>query len=201
MKPKLEFNTIIKTDTILFFDLDGTLIDTDYANFLSYKKAIRSVTNNGLELSYNPQNRFNRSYLKIALPNLTQIDYERIIQKKEEYYVDFLTETKLNEDIAEILLKYSKTNQCFLVTNCRKDRALKTLDYFRLTEKFTKIYCREFDDNDKKINKFQKTLSILGVPPNIVIVFENEGTEISEAIEAGIPAQNIIRIKPASITK
>ena len=125
----------------------------------------------------------------------------KIIQKKEIYYGDFLAETKLNVEIADVLFKYSKTNQCFLVTNCRKDRALTTLNYFSLTEKFTKIFCREFDDNDKKINKFQKTLSILGVTPNIVIVFENEGTEISEAIQSGIPAQNIIRIKPKSIFK
>ena len=78
------FDTIINSDTVLFFDMDGTLINTDYANFLSYKKAIHSVTNNGLELSYNPKVRFNRRFLKIAIPNLNHSDYEKITQNKKE---------------------------------------------------------------------------------------------------------------------
>lgn len=36
----------ITPDKILFFDLDGTLIDTDYLNWISYKKAYKYVDNN-----------------------------------------------------------------------------------------------------------------------------------------------------------
>src|SRR5690606_40964609 len=74
----------ITTDTVLFFDMDGTLIDTDLANFLSYKKAIVSITKLDNNLAYNPDKRFNRSNLKNAVPNLTETEYERIIQKKED---------------------------------------------------------------------------------------------------------------------
>lgn len=190
MKEKSEIDRIITNDTILFFDMDGTLINTDYANFLSYKKAIHSVTNNGLELSYNPKVRFNRSFLKIALPNLNPTDYEKITQKKEEYYIDFLSETKLNEVIAEILFKYSKTNRTFLVTNCRKDRAFMTLNHFGLTDKFDKIFYRQFSDNNNKVNKFQNAISELGVPPNLVVAFEYEDIEIAYAKEAGIEIIN-----------
>jgi len=190
MKEKREINRIITNDTILFFDMDGTLINTDYANFLSYKKAIHSVTNNGLELSYNPKVRFNRIFLKIALPNLNHIDYEKITQKKEEYYIDFLSETKLNEVIAEILFKYSKTNRTFLVTNCRKDRAFMTLNHFGLTDKFDKIFYRQFSDDNEKVNKFLNAISELGLPPNLVVAFENEDIEIAYAKEAGIEIIN-----------
>lgn len=186
------FDTIINSDTVLFFDMDGTLINTDYANFLSYKKAIHSVTNNGLELSYNPKVRFNRSFLKIAIPNLNHTDYEKITQKKEEYYIDFLSETKLNEVIAGILFKYSKTNKTVLVSNCRKDRAIATLNYFGLTDKFSNIFFREIEDNDKKINKFQNAIFRLGVPPNLIIAFENEESEIADAKKAGISIINPI---------
>jgi len=186
------FDTIINSDTVLFFDMDGTLINTDYANFLSYKKAIHSVTNNGLELSYNPKVRFNRSFLKIAIPNLNHTDYEKITQKKEEYYIDFLSETKLNEVIAGILFKYSKTNKTVLVSNCRKDRAIATLNYFGLTDKFSNIFFREIEDNDKKINKFQNAIFSLGVPPNLIIAFENEESEIADAKKAGISIINPI---------
>jgi beta-phosphoglucomutase-like phosphatase (HAD superfamily) len=192
MEEKLDLDKIITTDTILFFDMDGTLINTDFANFLSYKKAIYSVTQNGFELLYNPKLRFNRQILKIKFPHLSQIDYERIIQEKEDYYKDYLHETKLNTKIADILLKYSKTNKTVLVTNCRKERALMTLNHFGLADKFSNIYFRMLTDNGVKINKFKNAISKLGVPPNLVIAFENEEIEIVDAKQAGI---NIINPK------
>ncbi|MBN2757539.1 MAG: HAD family phosphatase, partial [Bacteroidales bacterium] len=185
-----KMENLIKVDTILFFDMDGTLIDTDYSNFLSYKKAIHSVTNNGIHLSFDPKNRFNRSLLKIALPNLTKVDYEKIIQKKEEYYEGFLTETKLNEEIADVLNKFSKTNKTFLVTNCRKDRVLMTLNHFGLTEKFDGIFYRKITDKKEKVNKFQNAISELGISPNLVIAFEYEKIEIEYAKKAGIKIIN-----------
>lgn len=180
----------ITADIILFFDMDGTLIDTDLANFLSYKKAINSVTKSDNNLTYNPDKRFNRSNLKNAVPNLTESEYEKIIQEKEEYYNNFIYETKLKTEIADILIKYSKTNKTILVTNCRKDRAMTTLKHFELEDKFSDIFCREFNANDKKVNKFQNAISKLGVPPNLVFAFENEESEIADAKNAGISIIN-----------
>ena len=155
-KAKQDLDSKITSDTVLFFDMDGTLVDTNLSNFLSYKKAILSVTKSNQDLTFNAEKRFNRSSLKNAVPNLTENEYERIIQEKEKYYNDFLNDTKLNLEIADILFKYSKTNKTVLVTNCRKDRAMTTLKHFGLDDKFSDIFCREFGDNGEKINKFQK---------------------------------------------
>lgn len=179
----------ITTDKILFFDMDGTLIDTNLANFLAYKKAVDSVLQSDTNLIYNPEIRFNRSVLKASFPHLTDKELEKVIQLKECLYDEFLNVTTLIDENVEVLLKYSKSNQTYLVTNCRKDRALKTLNHFGLIDKFTNVFYRMFDDN-KKVNKYENALSILGVPPNIVIAFENEEIEIADAKSAGITIIN-----------
>ena len=182
----------ITVDTVLFFDMDGTLIETNLANFLSYKKAIESVMKLDYGLTYNPIERFNRSNLENVVPNLTTGEYERIIREKEGYYKDFLQQTTLKTEVVDILLRYSGTNKTILVTNCRKDRAITTLNYFGLTNKFSHIFYREFDENEKKINKFQNAILKLGVSPDFIVVFENEEKEIADAIEAGIKIINTV---------
>lgn len=183
----------ITNDKILFFDMDGTLIDTDYANLLSYEKAIRSVTNSDFKLAYNPDERFNRNNLKNIIPNLSESEYNRIVQMKEEYYKDFLHETKPINQIVELLWKYSKTNQTVLVTNSREDRARITLNYHKLTDKFNHLFFKQVENSNGKANKFLNAVTALNILPHLIIAYENEEIEIINAKQAGIEIINPIQ--------
>jgi len=184
----------IKSDSILFFDMDGTLVDTNYANFLSYKKAVELVKKTNFNIPYNPEQRFNRSLLKSTIPNLTETELEMIVSEKEKYYNDFLPETQLNNKIVEILIKYCKSNKTVLVTNCRMNRALATLNYHGLTDKFSNFFFRQFRKSKKKTNKFQNAILNLGISAKLIIAFENEEIEIADAQNAGILVINPINL-------
>lgn len=187
-------NIKIDKDTVLLFDMDGTLVDTDFANFSSYKKAIKSVIGLDKEIQYNPNERFNRTTLKTVLPNLTETDYEKIIQQKDENYKEHLSQTKLKKPVANILLQYFQTNKTVLVTNCREDRSLMTLNYYNLTDKFSNLFFRQISDNESRMNKYKNAITSLSLSAQTVVVFENENQEIEDAKLAGISIYNILSI-------
>ncbi|MCB9482031.1 MAG: HAD hydrolase-like protein [Desulfobacteraceae bacterium] len=178
----------IKTEDILLFDLDGTLVDTDFSNFLSYQKAVKEVTGQDISMDYCFNSRFDRNMLERIMPNLTCNEYKRIIQLKNENYEKNLCKTQLNTSVADILKKYSKTNQTVLVTNCRKDRALMTIKFYGLNNFFSFSF---FHNNYKNDNKYLTALSNLKTLPDSVFVFENDKSEINNAINCGIPCENI----------
>jgi beta-phosphoglucomutase-like phosphatase (HAD superfamily) len=184
----------IVEDTVLFFDMDGTLVDTDFANFLSYKNSIQSLVALDKEIQFEPTERFNRTSLKTVAPNLTEIEYGKIIQQKEINYKEHLSHTKLRKSVVDILMQYYKTNKTVLVTNCREDRALMILNYYNLIDKFSNLFFRQTPKNGNRINKYKNAISCLNLSAQTVIVFENEKQEIEDAILAGISINNILSL-------
>lgn len=192
---KQDIIKIITQDKVLFFDMDGTLVDTDYANYLSFKKAIQSVIKPKQFLPFNPNERFNRTILQREFPNLNDNEYQEIIQLKERFYSENIGQTKLLPFANEILDSFFEINTTVLVTNCREDRAIMTLRQHGLTDKFKHKIFRKSIDKDQHINKFENALKTLELEPHMIILFENEQFEIEEALRAGIPINNIINIK------
>ena len=191
-----EINALLKIDSksILFFDLDGTLIDTDYSNFLSYKKAIQEIINPSYDILYDINKRFTRQTIKELFPTINQINFEKIIQRKNILYKKYLFKTKSNKLFIEILKTLSKTNITVLVTHSHKDRAVMILKHHMIFDKFTHRFYQQ-NINGSKVNKFQYVLNSLNITSGSIILFENEFLEIENAIISGIPIENIINVK------
>ncbi len=179
---------------ILMFDLDGTLVNTDIANLLSYKKAIQQIMDLNLDLLYSSKERFNRKQLKAIFPKLSKIEYQQIIQLKNKLYSQYLNKTTLNSLLIEIINKYSKTNKIILVINSHKERADIILKYHKLIDTFKHKFYKEDQSNINKISKFKYALNYLKLQPTSIVIFENEDLEINNAILSGIPSENIISI-------
>jgi beta-phosphoglucomutase len=174
----------------LFFDLDGTLIDTDYSNFLSYKKAIEQVKKSPINLIVNRDKRITRRNIRAFVPDLNDEEYDKVIEIKEKLYSSNLHVTELNGAVADMLDEYSD-KKLILVTNGRQERADLLLNHFYLSDKFTRKYYRENMTSD---NKYQDAISSLCIDADLIFVFENDESEIAAAVAAGIPSENILKV-------
>lgn len=187
MQERTDQTCYVSEQTTFFFDLDGTLVNTDYANYLSYRGAIAAVMGDGTPTpTYDPSRRLNRSRLKSLYPSLSQTDYDNIIVEKERLYRDYLSETTIIKDNADLLLKYAPSHEIVLVTYCRLSRALDTLSYHGLTDKFATLLCREAIPDGQAADKYSNAIHLLGIPPDHIIAFEDEESEIACALNAGI---------------
>jgi len=182
---------IITDKTYLIFDLDGTIIDTDKANFLSYQEAVKKVKNMELKSLYKGNERFTREKLNLIIPNLTIKEYEKIIKIKTDAFDKYLKNTKSNNAILEIIKQFSQTNKIILATNSHAIKANLLLKYYNLFNIFDKKYYQESYLKSKD-NKYQYILNDLNVTPSNVIIFEDNHNEIDKAINLGIPSENII---------
>ncbi|MCO5194676.1 MAG: HAD hydrolase-like protein [Anaerolineae bacterium] len=125
---------------IVFCDMDGTLVDTDYANYRAYRQAVIDVTHGTRDIEYIDE-RLNRESLGKRLPSLTGLQLEVIADLKSEYFRDYLADTRLNDTLAQIISKHSVKNKIVLVTRCREKRVKEVLEHHTILDCFTRIIC------------------------------------------------------------
>lgn len=180
----------IPPEFIIFCDMDGTLIETDYANYLSYKCAVIKATSGKNDIEFSDE-RINRENLKKRLPSLTDAQCDVIACLKVEYFTKFLSKTILNTALANLLSLYCGRNKIILVTYCREKRAIETLKYHKLIGYFTQLIYWESLPQGELSNKYLNALRLTEANPKTVLVFENDKSDAEKAVLAGIPRKNI----------
>lgn len=177
----------------VFCDMDGTLVDSDYVNFLSYKRALVDATCGMLDIEFADE-RFDRDRLKKKFPSLTIAQLENIIALKEEYFFKFIPKMRLNAALANLISNYCEKNRLVLVTGCRKKRAVEVLKHHNLLGCFTRLICCEDTTQSGSSNKYESAIKLIGVRPDSVFIFEDDDICIEEAVRAGVPRKNIQKI-------
>lgn len=135
---------------VIVFDLDGTLVNSDVANFLSYKAAVLHILSSKMSnLEFNPGIRMTRDVLEKLIPSIDNEKITQIVAEKELVYKQYLSRTILNARLADIVER-SKGKEIILATDSRKTRADMLLTHHRLSDKFTwKVYKDSVDIRDK----------------------------------------------------
>lgn len=177
----------------IFCDMDGTLVDTDYANYLSYRCAVIDATGGTHDIEFTDE-RFNRESLKKRLPSLTAAQLEVIISLKTKYFTEFLSETRLNTVLAHLITKHRGIRKIVLVTCGREKRVVEILKYHKLLECFTRLICWEALPQDGSSNKYKNAIRLMGVSQEAVVVFEDDNTGVEQAVLAGVPRSNIYKV-------
>ena len=173
--------------SVLFFDMDGTIVKSDIANSLAYKKAIVEVFGEWPIVNELSNWRITRDTLRTIIPSLKMNDFDKIVELKESYYEQFLCELQLNNDILDIINKYQGLKLLVLVTNSSKKRAMAILEFYDLIDKFDFLV---FQNNLDSLweNKYLKALAVALVDPEKVVCFDDDDIEIAKAQDAGIKA-------------
>lgn len=187
---------IINVDRIdlytIFCDMDNTLVYTNYANYIAYKRAIRDVLDENFV--FNSKLRLTREVIKKLFTNIDYKQYNAIIKLKEKYYSDYLFLTKLNLNLVNLLKKFKKTSRIVLVSSSRKIRVHQILDYYKLENLFSHIITQDDIPKGKFFNKYEYALYVIGVDSSRVIIYEDDLNQVKSALDFGIPLKNIVNI-------
>ena len=119
---------------VIVFDLDGTLVDSDHANFLAgaYKDAVMCVLSTKIKMDLIQGTRITREVLKLIIPEITEKQIEDIFSLKERIYHKYISETNFNPQLIEIIA-HSQGKEVVWATNsrrCRSEMLLNLIDKF-----------------------------------------------------------------------
>lgn len=176
---------------LLVFDLDGTVVNTDMVNNLAYKEAIQQIIGMDLPIAHSKDERFTREKLFSIIDNLTDLQYEKIVEMKNGIYQKYLAMSEVNACVIGVIEKYINTNKIILATNSRKNRAEMVLQHHGLKNIFDYMF---FKEDYKQESKFLYVVNYFGVSANLIFVFENDNDEIRKAIASGIPDRNVVKV-------
>ncbi len=177
------------TSIIFVFDLDNTLIMTDEANNMAYADAIQIVT--GMRPQIAVSTRYTRNDLITSFPQLTNDQFDRIIEAKQDLFGSYIDKTILNLNLTKILRMLSQSeNETILLTNCHRKRAIQMCMHYNIHQFFSRHYYFEDCHDDK-----YTFLKGEGFDLQSVVLFENDQISTNSAIEKGINKENIITVR------
>ncbi|MCF4175268.1 HAD family hydrolase [Vibrio sp. McD22-P3] len=131
--------------------MDGTLIDTEYANATAYS---RSLSEFGL---YIDSDEFRRKYngmswkafLPKILPSITEQQMLAVAERKKVIYRELLHETRLKQNIVEMVRALKRDNSIALVTTASRSATESLISYHRIGDLFDVVISGDDVDQPK----------------------------------------------------
>lgn len=172
----------------VFFDLDGTLVDTHRANYEAYKYALSLE---GVTIDFNQFKKTigmqAKEFLPILVPMIDETTMERVALNKSKKYSQLMNLTGINEDMINFLRRIRRSATTALVTTAKRVNALAVLNHYDLADLFDFVITAE-DVKKSKPNPeaYLLALRMAGVKASEAIAFEDSQSGKKSAEDAGI---------------
>ncbi len=185
------------SDSCFIFDLDGTLVLNEYANYEAYSQAFKTL---GMQLDKDEYSDFFGLSVKDMLVAYTKkhnLDYsyvllERLKEEKSKEYSDRMHLISLNSSIVHLLKSLHGHYPTALATTARKQNAMKVLEHFNLDRYFDyKVFGEDVDQTKPSPECYIKIAAYFNVAPEACVIFEDSVTGIAAAEAFGA---HIVRV-------
>lgn len=178
----------------LFFDLDGTLVNTYEADYLAYRDAIKDVT--GVDVDSDSFAKTHgqeaKQKLESLAPGLSDEDVERVRQAKKAHYPKYLHRTVPNDTLINFLRDVAQHHVTAVVTTAKSHNAEAVLEAHGLSDLFEiKVYGDDVQHAKPHPESYLLALERSGLQASEVIAFEDSQTGIDAAQAAGIATIHI----------
>ena len=189
MKPEVH-----KKAKALIFEMDGTIADSMPVHFKAWKQ---TAAENGFEYT-------RECFLETAgMPTFKivpiinnrlglDLDPEKFSGRKEEIFLENISDVKLILPIADIIIKYHGLLPMAIGTGGKKRITLLMLDILGMKKYFDIIVAAEDVQNHKPHpDTFLRCAELMGVEPEFCQVFEDGEMGLSAAGKAGMIATDV----------
>lgn len=157
------------------FDLDNTLIYTNILNNNSYNYALQQQ---GLEpiLDYE---RITRDIVFIKYPHLNNELKNKIIELKQEFFVNNIQDTRPNKTLFKTL-KSHNNDYCVLWTSADEARVQALLEYYIISDDFKKIL---FSKKSNVLQDVERICELFGCKSEQLVFYEDNWETIKKLQE------------------
>ncbi len=185
---------IDKNAQALIFDMDGTLADSMPIHFRAWEiTAAEYGFKYTKDLFYGLAGMPTYKIVPIVNKKLNlNLDPEEFAHRKEETFLNLLTEIKPIEPVAEIVYKYHGKLPMSVGTGGKKDIAIMTLKLMNFYKYFDIIVSADDVKNHKPAPEtFLKCAELMKADPKKCQVFEDGDMGLKAAVAAGMIATDI----------
>lgn len=171
---------------LIIFDLDGTLFQTNEANYRAYKRALElcgfTANINYVFFKDHCNGKSYKTFLPMIIPDITDPEMELVHKKKNEIYLHYLSYVRKNYHLFNLIQSMKTTSYIALVTTASKENTWNILNHFHVLEVFDLIVTQKDVEHHKPDPEgFIKAMQFFDVSPRNTLIFEDSDVGIKAA--------------------
>lgn len=169
----------IKNTNVLLFDLDGTLVDTDFIYIKVWCELLKqyNITCDKIFFDYFIKGKSDNMFMKYIDSTITDDEIFEISRRKDELFIEYLQNEKSNKILINGALdffKVNKHNKIAIVTSCNKKAAQYILKYTGLIKYVDLVIASEDCSHHKPDPQpYLKAIEYFNANKENVFIFED----------------------------